>query len=230
MPTRLYFSDAQAAAVSPAFAAGWEETDGAVWRKLLQAKEAGEALNLGTRLGWTAANDQADRGYVSDSMDAGNVFTTAVTAKMQLATREFALADNSTSRIQITIVSQDGTTHRVSLFTIVSNRGPATEYISNASLRNKAFIDGDALDSTGLPYTTVAGDRLFVQIGHSDAAGSTPEAQARYGAPSGTADHGENETETTSLVPWVEFSNTITFQAATDQLTVIGYPFLFFRV
>ncbi|MBI5697062.1 MAG: DUF5011 domain-containing protein [Thaumarchaeota archaeon] len=205
--TRLYFSNAGASAVNPTFDS-WSESDSSVSRQLLSAKSASESLATGTRLGWTVGNTQLDRQYVSAPMNAGISFS-SVTIKMQLACREFNNADNSVPKLSAKIVSQDGTTVRQTLLAI-ANYGTTSEYINNASLRNVQFANGDTLTGT---YATVAGDRLVIEIGHSDTAGATPETQCRYGAPSGTADHGENDTETTALVPWVEFSNTITFQA-----------------
>ncbi|WP_268541867.1 fibronectin type III domain-containing protein, partial [Candidatus Nitrosotenuis cloacae] len=206
-PTRLYFARTAASAVNPTFGS-WSETDSSVSRQLLAAKSASESLGTGTRLLWTVGNTQLDRQYVSAPMNAGISFS-STTIKLQLACREFNTADNSVPRISAKIVSQDGTVLRQTLLSI-ANYGTTAEYINNASLRNVQFANGDALSGT---YATVAGDRLVIEIGHADTAGATPEAQCRYGAPSSTADHGENNSETTALVPWVEFSNTIAFQA-----------------
>ena len=213
-PTRLYFSDAATPSVSPSFD-GWGETADAVQRQILSSVSAGESLNLGTRVNWTAGNTNLERQYVSAPMDSGISFI-ATTVKMQLACREFNNGDNSVPRISMKIVSQDGTTLRQQLLTI-ANYGTTTEYINNVSLRNKIFADGDVVSGV---YVTAAGDRIVIEIGHADSAGSTPEAQCRFGAPTGTAEHGENDTETTALVPWVEFSNTITFQAANQNKAV----------
>jgi len=206
VPTRLYFSRNAVPPVTPSFD-GWNESDGSVRRQLLTAKSASETLATGTRVGWTVGNTQLDRQYVSPPMDAGISFSSTI--KLQLACREFNNGDNSVPRMSAKIVSQDGITLRQTLLTI-ANYGTTAEYINAASLRNVQFANGDALSGT---YTTVAGDRLVIEIGHDTNAGASPEAQCRYGAPSGTADHGENDSETTILVPWVEFSNTITFQA-----------------
>lgn len=207
MPTRLYFHTTTASDVNPA-TGSWGEIGGALRRKLFLATEINDALALGTRHDWAAGVTQLDRQYVSNPMEAGISFS-GVTVKLQLAAREFNNGDNSTSRMAMYIFSRDGATLRQTLLAI-GQYGPATELLNNVSLRNKTYADGDTVTGT---YTTVAGDRLVVEIGYADAAGATPEGQARYGAPDGTADHGENETETTSLVPWVNFSNTITFEA-----------------
>jgi hypothetical protein len=195
VPTRLYFSRNAAPPVNPSFD-GWNESDGSVRRQLLTAKSASESLGTGTRVGWTVGNTQLDRQYVSPPMDAGISFS-STTMKLQLACREFNNADNSVPRMSAKIVSQDGTTLRQTLLTI-ANYGTTTEYTNAPSLRNVQFANGDLLTGT---YTTVAGDRLVIEIGHADDAGASPEAQCRYGAPSATADHGENDSETTALVP-----------------------------
>lgn len=206
-PTRLYFAESlDTTGVTPNFGS-WTETDSAVRRDLRTIDNINDALNLGTRHGWAVgATTQLDRQFISGPMDSGISFN-AATVKLQLACREFNNGDNSVPRMAIYIYSQDGTTLRQTLLSI-NNYGTTAEYVNNASLRNVQFANGDTVSGT---YTTVAGDRLVVEIGHATAAGSTPEAQCRFGAPDGTSDHGENDTDTTALVPWVEFSNTITF-------------------
>lgn len=207
MVTRLYFSNAQNSAVNPSFEA-WGENSEAVRRKLLTAKESGEVQTLGSRIGWTVGQTQLDRQYVSPPMDSGISFL-AGTVKLQLACREFATGDNSVPRMALKIVNRAGDTTQQVLLSI-ANYGTTTEFINNATLRNAIYANSDVFVGA---YTTVDGDRLVLEIGFTDNSGASPEAQARYGANSGTADHGENDTETTSLVPWIEVSPTITFQA-----------------
>lgn len=215
---RLYLSAAQAAPITNVNPdAGWEYTTELTRAKLIEAKEAGDALALGTQIGpWTPGQDAIDRQYVSPPINGAFTFLVTDTLRLQLATREFNNGDNTTSRLGIRVVSQDGTTVRGTL-KVVANYGPATELLNNATLRNKTFADADALAA----LVCQDGDRIIVEIGYSDAAGATPEGQGRYGAPTGTADHANNETETTSLVPWVEFvtGNALTFKA---DLTAVG--------
>ena len=206
-PTRLYFSNAATPPVNPSFDS-WIETDSSARRQMLTAKSASEALALGTNHVWTAGNNQLDRQYISPPMNAGISFS-STTIKLQLACRESAINDNAHPRMSAKIVSQSGTTLRQTLLTI-ADYGTGSEYSSAASLRNVQFANGDALTGS---YVTATGDRLVIEIGHADTSGISIQATCRYGAPSGTADHGENETDITSLVPWAEFSNTVTFQA-----------------
>lgn len=214
--TRLYFSASTTPSVNPNFDS-WGYTAEAGRYALLSAKGvSGESLVLGTRIGPSATGvTQLDRQYVSEPMNAGQVFTSGSTfLKAQLQCREFNNGDNTRSGLSVRIVSQDGTTTRATLLTI-DNYGLATgEFRNNNVLRNAAYADGDTVTAS---YTTVSGDRLVVEIGYTDNAGSTVEGQCRYGAPTGT-DLPEDETTTTATnVPWIEFSNTITFRTGPDQ-------------
>jgi hypothetical protein len=108
MASRFYFSGAQAADVSPAFNAGWNYTTEAVRRKLLQAKEAGEAIATGTLIGtWTANEVALDRQYISDPMAAQQL---SGTVKCQIQSREGQSTDNVKARFAIYVCSEDGST------------------------------------------------------------------------------------------------------------------------
>lgn len=202
MVTRFYFPESNAADVSPAFGA-WGETGSALVRKLQNVKGS-SAITIGTRHGWTAGVTQLDRQYVSRPMKAGISFS-AVTVKMYLMTREYNNGDNSTSRLLVKIVNKAGDTIQQTLLAL-GQFGPATEYVNNVTHRNKAFADGDTVTGS---YTTVEGDRIVVEIGHADAAGSTPEASCKFGE--NATDLPENQTQTTNGAGWIEFSNNITF-------------------
>lgn len=207
MVTRLYFPLDTASEVNPAFG-GWGNTAEALRRKLADVKGA-SAITIGSQIGpWTAATTALDRQYVSAPMNSGISFS-AVTVKLYLMTREYALSDNSTSRLLVKIVNRAGDTIRQTLLAL-GQFGPATEYVNNVTHRNKAFADGDTVTGT---YTTIQGDRLVVEIGHTDATGTTPEASCKFGE--NATDLPENETQTTDGAGWIEFSNTITFESVT---------------
>jgi hypothetical protein len=193
--------------VSPAFGAGWTYTSEAARRALLPGRAHTEALANGTQIGpWTPGDLALDRQYVSRPLRAQTINGTV---RMQLRVREFADDDNTTSQLRVAVYSNDGTVLRGELLAI-GNYGPATEYVNSATLRNKTFADGDAVSSLAV----LAGDRLVVEVGHTDAAGATPEAQASWGAPHGTVDLPINETGTTAQCPWIEFSEGLLFEAA----------------
>ena len=74
-------------------------------------------------------------------------------------------------------------------------------------ITNRVIADGDSVSAV----VVQAGDRLVVEIGANDV--NAGNLQFRYGAPTGS-DLPEDETTTTDLTPWIEFSGTIGFQAA----------------
>ena len=117
--------------------------------------------------------------------------------------------------ISIRIFSRDGTTLRATLLAL-AHYGPATtEWPFVGTLVNRKLADGDVLTGS---YTTVAGDRLVLEIGGqvSSAGGSSVTGQQRLESAQ-TTDLPEDETTTANNNSWFEFSNTITFEA-TDWL------------
>lgn len=203
MATRLFFDSAVGAVVSVIADAGWEDSSGIVQNRLNNTKGTSTLTDVSAKTS-TAGQDRCHEQFVSFPMDSGISFN-AATCKCQVMAQESGVNDNATSRMGARIVSRDGATVRQTLFS-VANFGPTTEF--NTANRNKTFADGDTVTGT---YTTVDGDRLVIEIGHSDASGTTISCQTQYGEGSGS-DLLENETATTGN-PWIEFSNTITFQA-----------------
>lgn len=200
MATRLYFPSTTAADVTPAANGAWDYTSEALNRKLVKQTKSNTAIEIGTRIGpWTAGQNALDRRYVSDPISGGK--TISGTVKMQLKAREYAAQDNSTSRLEIYVVSNNGSTVRGTLLAI-GQYGPATEYINNITHRNKTFADGDTLTSVA----ALDGDRIVVAVGHSDASGTTPEASCQFGDPTEDSDFPEDETQTSAGVGWIEFS------------------------
>jgi hypothetical protein len=190
--------------------AGWESSASPfAARKMFTVADAGDTLSTVTGFGSTAGQDRCHRQFVSDPMDAGFLFNNTVTYKCYVQVLESAANDNIISRMNVRVVSNDGSTVRVTALAI-ADYSTGTEW--NTALQNKAFANGDAGAGS---YTTVAGDRLVIEIGHNDTAGSTISGSSRWGR-AGTADLGENETSTsTTERPWFETSLTLTFQAPT---------------
>jgi hypothetical protein len=194
--SRLYFSAAQAAAVSPSYGA-WDDTTVNTRRKLLIAKEAGESLTSPT---WDGAGDCLMRQYVGDALIAQTI---SGTAKCQLRASDDGGEGDLTARLLVKVVSSDGSTVRGIALAIGDY---STGSFLHSSIRNKVFANGDALT----PVVVQEGDRLVVEIGVNNP--NAMEFSISFGAPSAAADLPENETSTGALVPWIEFSSGLRFQ------------------
>jgi hypothetical protein len=205
--TRLYFSSSESAPISPSLKGSWGYTSEMSRYKLNDVKGS-SAIATGTQIGpWTSGITAIDRQYTTTRMSAGITFTASTTTyKMQLMVREFNNNDNSDRiALGIYVVSEDGTTIRATLKTL--GTGTTGEFINNASYRNKSYSTSST--SIANSYTTAEGDRLVIEIGYTDNAGSTPEASAKWGE--NATDLPENETQTTNGAGWIQFSNNITF-------------------
>ena len=210
MPTRLYFSGtSNTSGITPSFDLGWNYTSEAVRRDFLIAKSASESLAIGTRIGpWSGLQGDAalDRQYISPQLSAQTI---SGTIKGQVMVREFANTDNVTGlMIKVKVINSAGT-ETANLFTLQIATGiNNVEFINNATCRNKGLASGQALVSGG-SWDCALNDRIVVEVGYTCAisSGTTPEAQAKWGAPSSGTDLPENETQTTDGVPWFEFSD-----------------------
>ena len=217
--TRFYLWEASSAPVSPAVDAGWESSDAPFARRPMHPFAAvGDDLTTISGFSSTAGQDRCHRQFVGPPMQAGHVFDTSVTYKAYAQGLESGADDNIRSRIGIRIVSRDGSTVRHTVKAIA-------DYSSGAewstSLRNKAFLDGDA--GTG-SYTTVDGDRLIVEFGHGDASGASISASSRWGSTATGGDVPENEKATSTTVrPWFECSLDLTFETPTQVTQVTRF-------
>jgi hypothetical protein len=123
--------------------------------------------------------------------------------------------DMARAAIEIFVTDNEGTTVRGTL--LAKGSYVATD-MYDISERNKTYADADTLSEV----TTQSGDRIVVKIGAYVTCGSGPEwtepllwsmmaVYNRLGDPNSTNDMPENETETSDLLPWVEFSQTLVF-------------------
>jgi hypothetical protein len=201
--SRFYFPASTSADVSPAFDSGWLGTSQAVRRKLsLQKGTSAIADGTGITLPGTVNRSRLDRQYVSAPLAAQTI---SGTVKLQLLVKQSNADDNIDQLfLSIRVVSNDGSTFRGTLLSL-GNYGPTSEYATTQ--RNKTGADGDSLSSV----VAQEGDRLVVEIGHSNTtAGTTPTATARWGE--NAPDAAENETDTSDAAGWIEFSGTVTLR------------------
>lgn len=207
MATRFYFGRS-APSISPAVDAVW----GTFNLNRVQLLTAKLAESLASTAGNMTPSPACGMQGISAPLEAQ---TFNGTVKAQIRAGDSEAVGDLTARLGLRIVSGDGSTVRGTLLAV-------GDYSSGGNLlaggfRNKTYAAG----GTNLSAVSVqAGDRLVVEIG---AAGSDSVA-IRYGANSSLSDLPEDETSTSDLNGWIEFSVDLTFQAASS-----GAPNLLLR-
>jgi hypothetical protein len=204
MGTRYYLNTNQAAPVSPGFGVGapqflWTAATSASRCLASTNKVTGDTLaTLGPRAVANNTNLLFVQG-TTEPLPTGTVFSTSTLVKAQFQASESAVDDNIFSQLALKVVTNDGSS--VQQIIRVSTDTSGLEV--STTLQNRKFATSDALN---LAYTTVAGDRLVIEVGLAAQAGVTPSGSVRFGS-DGT-DLPEDSTETGSTyVGWVEFVN-----------------------
>lgn len=200
MATRFYLPSSGAAAVSPSYTAGWEDTTIASRLKCVTTKISSAMTTVSFTDADATNRDVLFRQYVSDPI-VGQVISSQ-TIKFQIRAKERATTCNLFTAWNIKVVSNDGSITRG---TITNMERDATE-ASETTLTNRQET------STSTAVTAHSGDRIVIEIGMGGdpAAGSDHDSDISVGDDSGT-DLAENDTDTAANNPWVEFANTLTF-------------------
>lgn len=198
MATRFYLCNSGAAAVSPAFDAGWEQTGEADRIKLVRKSLLDLITTLANRtvtVPITTTQDILSRQFVSDPLPSqviGGTFSLVVRVS------ENATTNNAHIAVSVRVCSQDGGTFRGTLYSVFAN---ATEFAVTASAATRII---NAVSVTS--QTAQAGDRLVIEIGtHVAAPTAAGSAIHRYGC-SAASDFALTSALTTDLNPWCEFS------------------------
>lgn len=192
-----------AAPISPTPDAGWQSTTGFVSRSLSLTQAAATETRSAVAVTSGANNETLGFQLVSDPVEAGAI---AGTVTIMTRGRELAGTDNVGARSRgLRVVSGDGTTVRGTLLA-QGFHSVTTEL--GTTLAGYPAANAQALTSV----TAQAGDRIVVELGYGlIGTGTTPQYDMVIGG-SGT-DHANAEADTTGTVPWVEFSQTLVFQA-----------------
>lgn len=165
------------------------------------------------------AGDTAHCQFVSDPLEA-QTFTIGDAFDYCIQGLEANAANNLFVQVFIGLVSNDGTS---ALATLRSKQADGTELATSLTSRyHSGTLSGG--------YTTTGGERMVIEfsvVGTPTAAAGTQghNASLRWGGNGAGGDLLENDTQTgTTLNPWLEFTNTITFQAAaaTKRLAALG--------
>jgi len=214
MATRFYLSSV-AAGISPTFNGSWEATGAAV-RRMLDTVKQSEFETLTVACGSTAGPiDVLVAQYVSAPLSGDQTISGAI--KGQLRTYEDNAALDARMQCVIWVRKADGTSRG----TLVASDTSALASEFATSLTNREVPLGSPVTPSSV--AALSTDRIVVEIGYRkhEAAATNRNVQMRLGAPSGT-DLPEDETDTTDLVPWIEFADTLTFTAPTALVTQVA--------
>lgn len=216
---RYYFAEAEAAAVSPAASAGWDEVPGTpVFRRLIPATPDGSTLATVDVNNCPAGDHIADydslhRTYVSDLLAAQTILSTT-TIKGQFQCLESNAGNNLFLTMKVWLCDADGAAKELLLDISRKGTEPTT------SIRNTTFA-ATALNGSGGNVTVEATDRLVLEIGLGGSPVATGGTQShrgsiRWGGTATSGDLPEDEsTATATYRPWIELSNDITFFTVT---------------
>lgn len=216
MATRLYFSRDVAAGVTPSsWSAGWNKTTG-----------VGSTLELSTKkkTDTTGGQQSITNAGVGVSGQFTALFrnvspplqaqTISGSLKGQFIASQASAAENYTLAIAVKVIQSDGTDRGVLIAVSASDDTSTTPPELATTNTNRRVLNSS--ESASLSFSDLAvsaGDRIVVEVGFRQASASTSLGGAFRGCDidGGTvADLGENDTDTTGL-PWVEFTDTISF-------------------
>lgn len=211
-PTRLYFASNRTADIAVDDGALWDADSHEPPKQLSRSKLGSPAQTFS--MSFSTGQMAKQIVFVSPPLRSQTI---SGTVKCQVAATESNADDNCRGLLEIYLVKSTGQ-FRATLLTM-GQHGPATEY--HTSLRNKSLADGDILQNTPV----LDGDRIVVVLGHTDNSGTTPNGSFEILDISGADDFPEDETDTATKVPWIEFSGELQFaDDTTDTDTVITDP------
>lgn len=201
MATRFYLGLTATPPVSPSFAAGWEQTGSAIRRKLFRkttvsAAEGAAASDITNAI--TTTQDYLHAQFVSDPIPAQYI---TGTFSLALKCREANAGVNATLAVVLTVVSQDGSTVRGTLF---SNFSQDTEFPLTASEAVR-IVNAQAVTA----LASQPGDRLCLELGWNVNAPSVSSTAGMRIGFSGNTDVPLTSGDTSANNPWCELSQNI---------------------
>lgn len=206
-------------AVLPAVRGTYSHTEATVDRRQLKTADTSTlALNTYSPDGadHLVAGDSLNVQFTSEPMAAGNVFTSGDTLKMAVQCQETNGANNLFVQIAVFVVSSDGGTLRATL---------RSEVLDNTEMPT-AVTNRFVSTTLSAGYTTVANDRLVVELSYSGTPTGAGGVQGhngsfRFGGSGASGDLPEDDASTsTTHNPWIEFVTTISFGAVDNRAEV----------
>ncbi len=216
MATRFYLPSTGAAAVSPAFPAGFEHTSEADRLKMVTTKiVSAMASKAVTKQSAVSNEDVAVRMYVSDPLSGAQTITG--TAKGQILALESNAAANAVPQQALLVVTNDGSTVRGTLIDLHTGTGVGNEF-SATTLTNRKYPRGWAGAGAALSSVSAQdGDRIVLVVATrlQENSNVLRTMTFRFGDAIGS-DLPEDEVATAEADPWFELSQTLTFQSGSE--------------
>lgn len=205
MATRLYLrATATAVPFSVTPDTDWEDTTFVARAMTSTAKIADTLATVSVDDADSTNRDVLVFQYITALLAPGQTITGSQAIKAQCRALEASPSNNMVLSLGIRVIAIDGSTVRKTVLAVTRD---AVEFSATA-LTNRQFT----ATSAATDYTTVAGDRLVIEIG----AGGDPSLAAHHDfslrlGDSAASDLPEDDTDTTDLNPWVELADTLTF-------------------
>lgn len=218
MATRFYLPHlGSAPAVTPAFSAGWDATGTAVREKLVTAKTNTTLTNILTAGPGASGKNVLVKQYVSSALAAQTI--SGGTLLGQIKANESASANNYGVQVRAYIY-RPGTSAIVGdLISLDAyTPGAATPPEFSTTSTNRRMPQTNATGNVS-SVTAQANDVLVVEIGYKTGSTSTGNGNLKFGD-NQASDMPVDETTTTDGNPWVESSQVISFNTATQELTL----------
>jgi hypothetical protein len=221
MATRFRLPSAGSAGASPGFQSYSHAGSGTRFPMPSSGKGDSSALSTVAQApdaaDHTTAGDTFHVQFVSDPLVAGIAFVTADSVKYAMQSLEANAGNNLFVQLFVGVLSASGSP---SINILLQKSADGTELGTSIINRTSSH------NLTGA-YTTVSGDRLFVEFsvtGTPVAASGTQghNASLRWGSDGAGGDLPEDDTSTgATLNPWIEFSRTITFTGPTANASLV---------
>lgn len=203
MATRFYLpATVVSTPISPTPDSAWEDVS-AIGRNMMRPKKIGDAMTT-VSFGDSDATDKDVilRQFISEQLTPGQTITGGQTLKAQARYKERATSCNMFPVVGCRVIN--GSTVQKTILAVT--RGVGNE-LDATTLTNR----GASTSSVAGNYTTVAGDRIVLEMGAGGdpAAGSDHDYDLRLGD-AASSDLPENSTATTDDNPWFEMADTLT--------------------
>jgi len=177
------------------------------------------ATALTTKLeatGTTSPITKAMLRYVIGPLDGQSI---AGTVRMVMKALESNAGANANLAMAIKIIKPDGSDRAV-LLAVTSSDAASAPYEITTTLATKfVYTSAEVQPLTLTTQSATAGDYLVIEIGFRSATTTTRNISLRYGN-AAASDFAYTVDLTTDLNPWVEFSQTITFQTPPVTLVI----------